>query len=178
MTEYKQIENNPFDHILYELSMYVATYSYNTDDVFINNMRVDSHIMHLRNIADFFCANEQNKEMHASFYLKNVLPHLLKGKVLKRIKKYTNGAGSHLDKSRVEANYKQQAMKCFEEAFDVIKPIICEYLDHLEYDVKDEFIDAWLSKDIQKKVNALRLELIIKRIPNIVTTCSFSSYSL
>ena len=48
------IEENPFNHVLYEFSMYISTMFLDTNDQMRINLQIDSHLVHLRNLAYFF----------------------------------------------------------------------------------------------------------------------------
>ena len=85
------IEENPFDHILYEFSMYLLSYPIDTGISALNNLKVDSHLVHLRNLAYFF-DKKKNCDIHASNYVNDPASIVIETKLLKDIYYRTNCA--------------------------------------------------------------------------------------
>ena len=67
----KVIETNPFDHILYEFSMYLQASALISTEQFINNLLVDSRVVHMRNLAYFFCSD--NDKGRVIFIIRTIL---------------------------------------------------------------------------------------------------------
>ena len=90
------VEENIFDHILYEFQMYVFTYyqvyvSVESKRQVYMNLLLDSHMLHLRNVANFFDVKKQRKNyIHISDCLKNGTELMIETDKLRKI--YSNNS--------------------------------------------------------------------------------------
>ncbi len=156
---------NPFEHILYEIEMYLITYSdslfVRIGDQFSVNMVLDSRAIHLRNLAYLFQQNKQGQYWYAGDYIKDVKAvHLLEPDLFKTIKEYTSRATCHLLDYRLEADYKKETAQCYTDAFPEIKKAIITFFDALNSDIKDEYINFWEEKYIQSLYHFIEDELL------------------
>lgn len=149
------IEENPFDHILYEFSMYLQATCSSCDDQFITNLIVDSRLVHLRNLAYFF-DKKKHCDIHATVYVKHPERCLIEPELLGDIYKKTNCAACHMSFERLKPDFKRNTLLCEKQAFEMLTPLIKEYLHLLDTDLKPEFISFWNDSRIQTEVKAIK----------------------
>ena len=99
------IENNPFVHILYEFSMYLQATICCSDEQFINNLLIDSRMVHLRNIIYFFSPKYENNHryMHYARFITTRLPREVDHSLLKDTERICSNATCHLQNGRLNA---------------------------------------------------------------------------
>ena len=142
------IEENPFDHILYEFSMYLMTIPISSGNQQIDNLKVDSHLLHLRNLAYFF-DRKKNCDIHAAVYVKHPDLSLVESKQLSEIYYVTNCAACHMSFERLKPDFKQKTLDCEIQALKKLIPLIKNYLSLLDSDIKPVFLDFWKNERIQ-----------------------------
>lgn len=151
------IEENPFDHILYEFSMYLQDYLLRCDEQYITNLLVDSRLVHLRNLAYFF-DKKKNCDIHASVYVKHPESCLVESKQLSEIYHITNCAACHMSFERLKPDFKQKTLDYENRALRTLVPLIKNYLSLLTTDLKSEFLGFWKDERIQQNLtNILKL---------------------
>ena len=142
-------EENPFDHILYEFSMYISTMFLNTHDHMQINLHIDSHLVHLRNLAYFF-DKKRNCDIHASEYIMHPEECLLETTKLNDIYHITNCAACHMSKERLKPDFKEKTRKVEKDAFKLLLPMITRYMALLETDIKPIYEASWKNESIQE----------------------------
>lgn len=154
------IESNPFDHILYEFQMYIASYPTDTGDKVFNNMKVDSHLVHLRNLAYFFDKKKgKHTDLHASNYVIDADPFLIDSERLSDIYNCTSGAVCHMSKNRLNTDFKQKTIECELHSFRMFLLAIYHYLDALDESIKPEYIDLWNDENIKRMAKNLKCDV-------------------
>lgn len=154
------IEENPFDHILYEFSTYLQAFLIRCDSQLITNFQVDSRLVHLRNLAYFF-DKKKNCDIHASVYVEHPESCLIETKNLSNIYHITNCAACHMSFERLKPDFKQRSLDCENQAFSEMVPRIRQYLFLLDTDLKQEYEAFW---------NDARIQAIVKEIKQRVGT--------
>ena len=159
--------NNPFEHILYEIEMYLATYKFapNANDplaLFANNFIADSRAIHLRNLVVFFYQKKTGKYWHAGDYVCNAsaINFLTDATLFKDIKDYASRATAHLLDERLDVAYKSNTIACYQKVHPIIINAIKSFLTALDNDVKPEYKTDWEDTDIQKNVGFIKTELL------------------
>ena len=152
------IEENPFDHILYEFSTYLQAFLIRCDSQLITNFQVDSRLVHLRNLAYFF-DKKKNCDIHASVYVEHPESCLVETKNFSNVYHITNCAACHMSFERLKPDFKQRTLDCENQAFRELVPLIREYLYLLDTDLKPEYEAFWndariqaLAKEIKQRV--------------------------
>lgn len=149
------IEENPFDHILYEFLMYLQASILQSNDQFITNLLVDSRLVHLRNLAYFF-DKKKHCDIHASVYVLHPESCLIESNLLSDIYHKTNCAACHMSFERQKIDFKQQTLNCEIQAFKMLVSAIQDYLTLLDTDVKPEFFAFWKDETIQAEALEIR----------------------
>ena len=152
-------EENPFEHILYEFSMYLDTSLHQSDNQFITNLLVDSRLVHLRNLAYFF-DKKRHYDIHASVYVNSPESCLIETSQLREIYYRTNCAACHMSLERQKPNFKQKTAECERQAFKMLVPYIKSYLNLLDIDLKPEFSAFWNDKRTQAEALAIRQKTV------------------
>ena len=159
-------EKNPFEHILYEVEMYLLTYklSISTTDPlfqFKTNFLVDSRAIHLRNLAYFFNEKKSHKCWHISDYISDINNiKLLDDALFKKVNRYTSQATGHLTDARLSETYKTDTAKCYQTAFPHVVEAINSFFTALEKNVKPEYKNDWEDPEIQKLVSFVKNQLL------------------
>lgn len=156
--EYEVIEENPFNHILYEFMMYLITFPISVEDQYSVNMKIDSHLIHLRNLAYFF-DKKQECDIKASIYVNNADSCLIESKKLGEIYHITNSAACHMSKERLKSSFKSRTMACEKTALGVMIPVMDRYLMLLDTDINPQYADLWRDERIQGVAYSLRQTL-------------------
>lgn len=149
------IEENPFDHILYEFSTYLQASLIRCDTQFITNFQVDSRLVHLRNLAYFF-DKKKNCDIHASVYIEHPDSCLVESKHFGDIYHITNCAACHMSFERLKPDFKQKTLNCEKQAFRKLVPLIQQYLVLLDTDLKPEYEVLWNNGRIQAEAEAIK----------------------
>ncbi len=153
------IEENPFDHILYEFSMYLHASLIHCNVQLVTNVLVDSRLVHLRNLAYFF-DKKKNCDIHASVYVESPESCLVESKDLGDIYHITNCAACHMSFERLKPDFKQKTLDCEKYAFKEMVPLMDRYLDLLDTSIKPEYSDLWKDKMIQSEAIAIRRRVV------------------
>ena len=148
------IEQNPFNHVLYEFQMYISTMFLNTNDQMRINLQIDSHLVHLRNLAYFF-DEKKNCDIHASEYVIHCEGNLVETNRLSDIYRITNCAACHMSKERLKPDFKKKTRIVEKQAFEMLLPLIISYISSLEKDIKPKYDEYWRDVTIQKNVQNL-----------------------
>lgn len=113
------IETNPFDHILYEFSMYLQASLLISNNQFINNLLVDSRMVHMRNLAYFFCEKKNNGKsfLHYSTYIENDLSDEIDDDLFDDIQRITSNSTCHLLRGRFNEKFKKETALFEQEVF-------------------------------------------------------------
>lgn len=149
------IEENPFDHILYEFLTYLQACSIRCDTQLITNFQVDSRLVHLRNLAYFF-DRKKNCDIHASVYVKHPESCLVESKKLGYIYHITNCAACHMSFERLKPDFKQKTLDSEKQAYNELIPLIRQYLFLLDNDLKQEYEAYWNDTRIQAEATAIK----------------------
>ena len=149
------IEENPFDHILYEFSTYLQAFLIRCDSQLITNFQVDSRLIHLRNLAYFF-DKKKNCDIHASVYVEHPESCLVETKNLSNVYHITNCAACHMSFERLKPDFKQRSLDCENQAFREMVPLIRQYLVLLDTDLKPEYEAFWNDARIQALVEEIK----------------------
>ncbi len=154
--------DNPFEHILYEIEMYLYTYAFMSDDQFALNMATDSHAMHLRNLCVFFgkekrkehSFNDDRKSWHVSDYLDSIegIRLINDDDLSRRIWDCTSWATGHLLGKRLNDGFKENTVQCYQDAFPVLLDAIKDFLAIDAEVVKSDYKDQWENGQIQDVV--------------------------
>ena len=154
----KEIEKNPFDHILYEMEMYVRTYRFTVGDQFFTNLMKANHSVHLRNLTYFFSKGrkDENNWRYWEFMADRNLVQSLSGNQFKKFKQYRSGAVDHLNGNKMSDDYKQETEECEDEAFPVIVGRIIEFLDAMDAGAAEGREEDWGDPRIQDRAKYLR----------------------
>ena len=147
--------NNPFDHIMYEFSMYLETSTMLSNDPFMTNLLIDSKTVHLRNLAYFF-DSKPDCAIHAANYVNKSDNLLIDHKALSKIYMYTNNAACHMSKERLKSTYKTECAANHRDAFSLMCPYILKYVNALENDVRTEYKGFWEDKEIQALAQSIK----------------------
>lgn len=157
------IEENPFDHILYEFSMYLQTSMFRSNDQFITNLMVDSRMVHMRNLAYFFSSDkDRNKSYlhYAMFVSKGVLQEI-EHDLFAEIQRVTSNATCHLLKGRMKESFKQETIVFEQSVFPILVAKIKRFLMELNTNVLADYTSQWAEKQIQNNAAGI-LDLIRK----------------
>ena len=155
------IAENPFDHVLYEIEMYLLTYRivFPNDSPFAQlsiNLVLDSRAVHLRNLSKFFSKKNSQTDWRVGEFLKDVSTKpFLSEKMQKKINRYTSNATCHLSKERMSDSFKKNTADCFQEVYHIIVNLIQTFFSLLDTNVKSEYENAWREKSIQDRVSII-----------------------
>lgn len=158
---------NPFNHILYEIQMYLVTYKINVlqNHPLRNiekNLILDGRAIHLRNLVIFFYKEKSGKNWHVDDYVNNSIANrcFTDETLFKDIKNYASRATGHLLDQRLKETYKDETGKCYQKAYPVIVQSIKQFFTAMENDVKNEYKINWEDKDIQGIVRFIKHDLL------------------
>lgn len=159
------MEGNHFEHILYEINMYIDTYLIHIPDNIANkqlytNLVVESRAIHLRNLGEFFREKKEGKNWHYSDFVNSTNIHVINKELFGKIKRYTSQASCHLTDERIRKDFKKETSDCTKEAFGEIVLSIDSFFRALETNIKKEYIKEWENDDIQTRVQMTRLKLM------------------
>ena len=159
------IEENHFDHVLYEVEMYLISFRIvPTEDALkqlVINMCVDDRAIHLRNLAYLFNESKISDNWHASDFINDVSKvSLLTKDLSKRIRDCVSLSTGHLLDKRLDPSNKAETSKCYQEAHPEIIKAIKSFLDALETDINPVALPEWKDAVIQKRVNVIRKHLL------------------
>ena len=149
----KVIETNPFNHILYEFSMYLRASILVSSEQFINNLLVDSRIVHLRNIAYFFCSERDKGKsyLHYTTYITEVFPEAIAHELFTEIQRITSNSNCHLQKGRFSETFKEETARFEKTVFPRNLFLIKKFLASASSDhIRDEYKDYWGNEQIQE----------------------------
>lgn len=161
----KVIETNPFDHILYEFSMYLQASAFISTEQFINNLLVDSRMVHMRNLAYFFCSdNDKGKGyLHYTDYIKDRLPDEVDHVLFGKIQRITSNSTCHLLKGRFSETFKQETAQFEQMVFPKLLLLIKEFVSAASSEsIRGECRNQWENEQIQ--VNAAYVMDLVTRI--------------
>ncbi len=161
----KAIETNPFDHILYEFSMYLQASVLTSTEQFINNLLVDSRMVHMRNLAYFFCSdNDKGKSyLHYTAFVKNQLADEIDHVLFGEIQRITSNSTCHLLRGRFSETFKQETAKFSQMVFPRFSLLIKEFVSSASSEnIREKCSKLWQNKQIQ--VNVAYIMDLITRI--------------
>ena len=142
------IEENSFNHVLYEFSMYISTMFLDTNDQMRINLQIDSHLVHLQNLAYFF-DKKKNCDIYASEYVTHSEESLVETEKLSDIYRITNCAACHMSKERLKPDFKEKTREVEKQAFALLIPQMIKYIAKLYRDIKPQYDEYWKDKRIQ-----------------------------
>ena len=156
------MENNPFEHIFYEFDMYLNTIntlemnSLHRDDgnnKFCINLLLESQMLHLRNISEFFAssnkASKKRKDLYVSDYLINSHGFFIDDKLFKNIKRYTSSSACHLSRDRKRLDQKEKTCEMEQKALPVIMSLIEKFINVTVDQIKPDYKELWEDSFIQ-----------------------------
>lgn len=152
------IEENPFDHILYEFSMYLKASLMRCSDQFIINLMVDSRLVHMRNLAYFFCEQSQRdkKYLHYSMYISGKKVREVDQALFKEVQKITSNATCHLLKGRLNDSFKQETLLFEQRVFPIFVSMIKDFILELDRNINPTFKSNWENEIIQVRAKELK----------------------
>ena len=159
------IETNPFDHILYEFSMYLHTYVFNSTEQLITNLLIDSRMVHMRNLAYFFCSDNDKRKgyIHYTNYIKGRLSNEIDHALFSTIQRITSNSTCHLLKGRLGGTFKQETAQFDKMVFPKLVLLIKEFVTSVSSEaIREEYRDQWENEQIQ--ANAACVKGLITRI--------------
>ena len=159
------IETNPFDHILYEFSMYLQASVLISTEQFINNLLVDSRMVHMRNLAYFFCSdNDKGKGyLHYTAYIKDRLADEIDHELFSSVQRITSNSTYHLLKGRFSETFKQETAQFEQLVFPKLLLVIKEFISSASSEsIRGECRNQWKNEQIQ--VNATYVMNLISHI--------------
>jgi len=175
------IVTNPFDHILYEIEMYLYTYQliqHNMPSQPSVNLILDSRAIYLRNLAYFFHKEKKRGCWSAFDYVNDPsILTFLDDTLFQQVNDNMSRATGHLLDYRLEESYKENTKKCFKDAYPSIIDAIKSFFDAMDHNAKIDYQDYWNNIDICNRVKKIKnliksLEYEKKYIYETVTTCS------
>lgn len=147
------IEENPFEHILYEFSMYLQASIIRCNVQFVTNSLEDSRMVHLRNLAYFFCSKRDNMKnyFHYSDFIDERIENEVEHDLYNKIQNVTSNSTCHLLKGRLNKSLKSDTMQFEQDVLPIFVNLIKNYIQRLNENVKDGFLKEWNSDEIQKR---------------------------
>lgn len=173
------IENNRFEHVFYEIQMYLASYDSYTENIaqkqYLINLLLDSRAIHLRNLAYFFKKEKLGEYWNVcDFVCDTNSINLIDDSLFNDIKTFTSRATCHLLDYRLDESYKQNTSKCLNITFPVMINAINSFLNELEVGIKPELANEFNDPTIQGVFKSIKGELLLlsanKKTLNTVTT--------
>lgn len=161
----KAIETNPFDHILYEFSMYLQASILISSEQFINNLLVDSRMVHFRNLAYFFSSEKDKGKgyLHYTTYMTEDFPETITHELFTEIQRITSNSTCHLLKGRFSETFKEETTRFEQSVFPRMLLLIKKFLSSAsDNHIRDEYKDYWENGQIQE--NAKYIEEFIAHI--------------
>lgn len=151
------IETNPFDHIMYEFLMYVQASICQSTEQFVTNLLVDSRMVHMRNIAYFFCSKKdrRKKDLHYSTYILERLPNEIDHELLNTIQRIASNSTCHLLKGRFSEAFKHETAVLEQTVFPILITLIKNFLEAARESVRPEYEILWQDNQIQENVSYL-----------------------
>lgn len=163
------IEKNHFDHILYEFEMYLHASLIRCNVQFVTNLLIDSRMVHLRNIAYFFCSEQDRKKkyLHYSMFTQGQIPLEINHELYTRIQDVASNSTCHLMKGRLKKTFKDETKRFEQEVFPIVVSKIKRFILELDNSIRSDYAPAWADKQIR-----LRSKEIIKTIHQYETAIS------
>ncbi len=159
------MENNPFEHILYEFEMYLMSFYFDSpNNNYIKDLIVESRNVHMRNLAYFFSAKETNRSntIHYYSYIERKLDDEISRKAeMDDVHDATSCMTCHIQEGRKGIDAKQ---KSYNIALKYHKRFVNLIKEFLESPVKQEHMNDWINPNIQNRVQNL-LKAIAKIDP-------------
>ena len=156
------MENNPFEHIFYEFDIYLNTIntlemnSLHRDDgnnKFCINLLLESQMLHLRNISEFFAssnkASKKSKYLYVSDYLMDSTEFFIDDKLFEDIKRYTSSSACHLSRDRKRTDQKDKTREMEQEALPAIMTLIDKFIGIPVDQIKPDYKELWEDSFIQ-----------------------------
>ena len=141
--------------------MYIETMTLNTDDQMRINLQIDSHLVHLRNLAYFF-DKKKDCDIHATEYVAHPEECLIETKQLRDIYHITNCAACHMSKERLKPDFKENTREVEKKAFGLFVSLISRYIALLDKDIKPEYKVFWENMIIQETAKRILLKLALR----------------
>ena len=159
------IETNPFEHILYEFSMYLHASVIQSSNQFETNLLVDSCMVHMRNLAYFFYSESKGKKyFHYFDYIAKKLPSEISHDLFGEIQHIASNSTCHLLKGRLDKAFKDETASLERLVFPIMTSLIKNFIIEAKDNVRPEYLLQWQNKKIQKNVRGL--EQLISEIEN------------
>lgn len=165
------IEENHFDHILYEFYMYLKACTTLGVDQFETNLRVDSREIHLRNLIYFFNETKQGKCMHYRTYIQNRLPGEIDRKTFNLVQNVTCNGTCHMQEGRLNPEAKKNALKVETDIFPRMCELIIKFIREMYRSCVPDYMEQWSANSIQFRTVEI-LELINSRKNLVVETAT------
>ncbi len=148
------IEENVFDHILYEFYMYLRASVSRADNQFVNNLLVDSREVHLRNLVLFF-SEKKESNIHYSTYINVALPDAVDRKTHNEIQKVLSNATCHLLAGRMESGFKRKTVKAETDIFPRMRRLIRRFVQEMNRYPRPEYTELWKDPEIQGRAEEI-----------------------
>lgn len=182
--------SNHFSHLVYEIDMYIYSLEYlsthkadmNSGDIEkcrAYNMAIDSHAVHLRNLAAFGSAMKspkKRKDPNSTFvqyvpwsieqFVQNKSnSYLLRKDLVDVIQEYTSHATCHLFDARLDPNDKNNSFERYKQAFQEIKHVILAWCKAFDTDINPDLKSEWENEEIQRLIVDIKVRLSEMDIP-------------
>ncbi len=192
-SEILEMKGKVLEHVLYEIKMYLGTKKLGCDNIFINNIILEDHRIHLRNLLEFFSKDYLTnivytdilKDTDAVKLLSQDIEEILTQMKIKKLKDATvnnliNKSTSHLTLERVviERIKEDTAYDIANIAESCLVPLIKQFVKHLiAGNVKDKYLCKKQDRDgnsvsclidLKKELKMPEIQDIIKQINSIL----------
>ncbi len=160
------IEENIFDHVLYEFEMFLfAFYGTLPASQYYVNLIVEGRMVHLRNLAYFFLSKENKKSkrfMKYKDFFNITLDDEIDSDLFDNIERITSNSTLHMLRGRIKPDFKQETSEETVKIAPRMLVLIKEFIDKADGSLRKEYISQWNEKRIRERVQVIRS--IIKTI--------------
>ncbi len=159
------IEENHFDHILYEIEMYLFSYRVIPAEDALKqltvNLSIEERAIHLRNLAYLFNESKISDNWHVEQFINDITKvSLLKKDLSKRIRDCVSLSTGHLLDKRLDPLNKSETSKCYEEAYPEMIKAITSFFEALDTDINPVLRPEWEDERIQNRVSIIKQYLL------------------
>ena len=155
-----EIEENRFDHVLYEIKMYFFSYVYRPHSQFEVNLKVECRAIHLRNLVCFFkWKRHRNGYWHVSDFVSETerIRLIENAELFNEVWDRASVATGHLvEDYRLTHAYKVETLEWYERAFPAIVEAVSDFLNEMDEIVVPERKADWEDDRIKNRVVEIR----------------------
>ena len=134
--------------------MYIQASCFQSNNQFVINLCVDSRMVHMRNLAYFFCPEKTKGKKYLCYtdFILRRLSNEISGELFDEIQRITSNATCHLLKGRFSESFKNETAVFEQTVFPIFVNLIKDFITMEKDNVCPKYLAHWRNNIIQENM--------------------------